>query len=121
MIQNCFLYDGYTIFTKLLAVQILYNLKVRNGQNDKCFMTLLKLLKDILPEDNELSDHTYDTKKIMRSMSMDYEKINVCSNDCILYQKNMNIQRNIQCVEGHGTKQMPTCEKVKQNTTENKV
>ena len=59
-------------FTKLSAVQRLCNLKARNGWSDKSFISLLKLLKDILLEDNELSDRTYEAKKIMRSMSVDY-------------------------------------------------
>ena len=57
-------------FTKLSVVLRLYNLKVRDGWSDKSFTSLLKLLKDMLLRKNELSDRTYDAKKIMRSMSM---------------------------------------------------
>jgi len=46
-----------------------------------------KLLKDMLFKENELPDRTDEVKKILRSMSMDYEKIHACSNDCILYRK----------------------------------
>jgi len=66
---------------------ILYNLKVKTWWSDKFFTALLKFLKDMLPEINELPDHTYDAKKIMFFMSMDYERIHAYSNDCILYQK----------------------------------
>jgi len=44
-------------------------------------------LKDTLPEDNELLDRTYGSKKIMCSMGMNYKRIHACPNDCILYRK----------------------------------
>jgi len=39
----------------------------------------------MLPRENELPNRTYKAKKIMRSMSIDYEKIHTCPNDYILY------------------------------------
>jgi len=80
------LYVGFN-FTKLSAVLRLYNLKAGNGLCDKSFTSLLKLLKDVLFKENELPNRTYEAKQIMRSMSMNYEKIYACPNDCILYLK----------------------------------
>jgi len=40
----------------------------------------------MLPEDIDISDRVYETKKILYSMRMDYERIFTCPNDCILYQ-----------------------------------
>jgi len=54
-------------FTKLYAVLRLYNLKVENGWSDKNFTTLFNLLKDKLPEANELSDRKHNVKKILCS------------------------------------------------------
>jgi len=48
------LYDSCTTFTKLSAVLKLYNLKVENGWSYESFTALLKLLKEMLPEDNKL-------------------------------------------------------------------
>jgi len=50
-------------------------------------MILLKLLKDILPNDNEFSDRTFDAKKNIYTMRMNLERIHTCTNDCILYRK----------------------------------
>ena len=50
-------------FTKLSTVLRLHNFKV--GRSDKSFMALLSLLKDMISEDNELSDRTYDAKMIL--------------------------------------------------------
>ena len=65
------LYNGCSKFTKLSVVLRLYNLKAGNGWSDKSFTALLDLLKDMLPEDNELPKHTYEAKKILFSIGMD--------------------------------------------------
>ncbi|XP_031091107.1 uncharacterized protein LOC115996105 [Ipomoea triloba] len=57
-----------------------------NGWSDKSFTALLGLLKDMLPEDNELPKNTYDAKKILCPMGIEYEKIHACPNDCILFR-----------------------------------
>ena len=78
-------------FTKLSAVLRLYNLKVKNGWRDKSFTFLLKLLKDMLLENNELPDLTYEAKKIIRSMSMDYERYMLILIIVFCIEKYMNI------------------------------
>jgi len=47
---------------------------------------LLEVISDILPEGNELPSSTYEAKKIMCPMGMDYVKIHACRNDCVLYR-----------------------------------
>ena len=64
------LYIGCSKFIKLSALLRLYNLKA-----DKSFIGLFSLLKDMLPEANELPDHTHDAKKILCSMGMNYKRI----------------------------------------------
>jgi len=81
------LYVGCSKFTKLSAVLRLYNLKAENQWSDKSFTVLLSLLKDMLPEANELPDHTYNAKKILCSIGLNYERIHAYTNDCILYRK----------------------------------
>jgi len=80
------LYDGCTKFTRLSAVLKLYNLKAGNGWSDKSFTELLALLKDMLPEDNVLPNRTYETKKMLCSIGMSYDKIHACPNDCVLFR-----------------------------------
>ena len=87
MIQKKLLYDGCTILAKLSAVLRMNNLKAENRCSDKSFIDLLKILKNMLSEDNELLDHKYDLKKIMCSMGMNYKRVHICPNDYILYQK----------------------------------
>ncbi|XP_074283940.1 uncharacterized protein LOC141608493 [Silene latifolia] len=63
------------------------SLKAKNGWSDKSFTSLLELLGKILPDGNELPRRTYDAKKILCPMGVDYVKIHACRNDCILFRK----------------------------------
>ena len=40
----------------------------------------------MLSEGNVVLNRTYEAQKILCSVSMDYERIYACPNDCILYQ-----------------------------------
>ncbi|XP_031095106.1 uncharacterized protein LOC115999392 [Ipomoea triloba] len=81
------LFSGCSKFTKLSSMLKLYNLKAKNRWSDKSFTELLKLLKDMLPDDNELPCSTYEAKKMLCPLSIDIERIHACPNDCILYWK----------------------------------
>nr|AAU90144.1 putative polyprotein [Oryza sativa Japonica Group] len=61
--------------------------KAKNGVSDKAFGDLLKLVKNILPEGNQLSETTYEAKKIVCHLGLEVQKIHACSNDCILYRE----------------------------------
>ncbi|XP_050914877.1 uncharacterized protein LOC127129795 [Lathyrus oleraceus] len=81
------LYPGCKSLTRLSVVLILFNLKARGGWTDKSFTELLELLQEILLEGIMLSNHSYEAKKIFCLMSLDYVRIHVCRDDCILYRK----------------------------------
>ena len=55
--------------------------------NDKSFNELLELFHQILLEGNTLPTSHHEAKKILCPMGMEYRKIHVCPNDCILYKK----------------------------------
>ncbi|XP_023770042.1 uncharacterized protein LOC111918639 [Lactuca sativa] len=80
------LYTGCMKYTKLSAVLKLFNLKANNGWSDTSFTNLLKLLNDMLPEDNELPISTYQAKKLMCPMGMEIERIHACPKDSMLYR-----------------------------------
>ena len=65
----------------------LFNIETRNGWTDKSFIKLLELFHQILPEGNTLLTSHYEAKKILCPMDIEYRKIHVCPNDCILYRK----------------------------------
>ena len=45
--------------------------KAKNGVSDKAFGELLKLVKNILPEGNELPESTYEAKKIVCPLGLE--------------------------------------------------
>ncbi|KAJ4718934.1 Transposon protein, putative, CACTA, En/Spm sub-class [Melia azedarach] len=81
------LYPGCTKYTKMTALVRLYNLKGKYGWSDTSFGELLKLLADMLPNDNEIPTSMYEAKKTLSSLGLEYVKIHACPNDCILYRK----------------------------------
>ena len=68
--------------------------KASNGLSDKGFEELLKLLKNLLSEGNNLPETTYEAKKIVCSLGLEAQKIHACPNYCILYRgeyENLNL------------------------------
>jgi hypothetical protein len=45
------------------------------------------LLGDVLPKPNKLPKDMYHSKTIIKGLDMDYEKIDVCKNNCMLFMK----------------------------------
>ncbi|GJT81279.1 protein exportin 1A [Tanacetum coccineum] len=82
------LYNGCKKFTKISFVLRLLDLKAKNNWSDKSFTTLLELLHEAFPEDNELPVSTYKAKKLTCPMGLEVQRIHACRNDCILYRKN---------------------------------
>jgi len=80
------LYPRCANFTRLSTTLKLFSLKARNGWTDKNFTKLLELLKEMLLENNTLPIHNYEAKKILCRMSLKYQKIHTCPNDCVLYR-----------------------------------
>ena len=72
--------------TLLLAVLSMVNFKARYGWSAKSFTSLLQVVQDMLSEENTLPKSYYQAKKILCSMSMEYQKIHACPNDFILYE-----------------------------------
>ncbi|GJU04227.1 hypothetical protein Tco_1114565 [Tanacetum coccineum] len=81
------LFEGCKKFTKLSLVVRLLDLKAKNNWSDRSFTTLLELLHEAFPEDNELPVTTYHAKKLTCPMGLAVERIHACRNDCILYRK----------------------------------
>ncbi|WVZ22549.1 hypothetical protein V8G54_001093 [Vigna mungo] len=81
------LYPACSNFTRLSATLKLFSLNARNEWTDKSFTKLLELLKDMLPENNTLPICNYEAKNFLCPMSLEYQKIHACPNDCVLYIK----------------------------------
>jgi hypothetical protein len=45
----------------------------------------MKLIGDVLPNPNNLPKDMYHSKKLVKDLGMDYGKIDVCQNSCMLF------------------------------------
>ena len=79
------LYPGCST-SRLSSTLSLFNLKAKNGWTDKSFTELLKLLREMLPANNTLSEWKYDTKKLLCPMGLEFKKIHACLKDYTLYR-----------------------------------
>ena len=81
------LYPRYEDGLKKLGTTLeLLQWKETYGVSDKEFGELLKLLKKMLPKDNELPSTTYEVKQLVCPLGLEVQKIHACPNDCILYR-----------------------------------
>jgi hypothetical protein len=55
--------------------------------SNNCYKELLKLISDVLPINHKLPRDMYQSKKLLSGLSMDYEKIDVCQDNCMLFWK----------------------------------
>jgi hypothetical protein len=71
--------------TALAFVIRLMAIKSKFFFSNNCFNELLKLIGDVLLNPNKLLKDMYHSKKLIKGLSMDYEKIDVCRNSCMLF------------------------------------
>lgn len=60
--------------------------KARNRVSDTAFDELLLIVKDMLPEENELPASTHEAKRVVCPLGLEVQKIHAYPNDCILYR-----------------------------------
>jgi hypothetical protein len=53
--------------------------------SNNCYKELLKLNSDVLPANHMLPRDMYQSKKLLSSIGMDYEKIDVCQENCMFF------------------------------------
>ena len=81
------LYPGCEDGLKKLGTTLeLLQWKATYSVSDNGFGELLKLLKKMLPKDNELPSTTYEAKQLVCPLELEVQKIHTCPNDCILYR-----------------------------------
>src|SRR3954466_15486587 len=82
------LYPGCDNSLKKLGCTLdLLKWKAQEGVGDSSFENLLKMLKNMLPKNNELPASTYEAKKVVCPLGLEVQKIHACINECIPYRK----------------------------------
>jgi hypothetical protein len=76
---NCQKYSHLSGDLKLLL------LKADHGWSNKSFKHLLDVLRDMLPEENQIVESVYGAKKIICPLGIEVEKIHACKKSCVLF------------------------------------
>ena len=73
--------------TTLSVVTRLMNLKSQFNISAAGYDTLMRLIGDLLPENSKIPKNFNESKKMLSSLGMPYEKIDACYNGCMLFRK----------------------------------
>ncbi|XP_019248394.1 PREDICTED: uncharacterized protein LOC109227650 [Nicotiana attenuata] len=74
--------------SKLSSLIKLLHIKSMGRWSNESFTMLLKMLKDeLLPDGANLPKSYYEAKKIIQDLGLSYNKIDACTNNCMLYWK----------------------------------
>jgi hypothetical protein len=77
----------HTKVTLLAFVTRLLAIKSKFFFSNNCYNELLKLVGDVLAQPNKLPKDIYHSKKLVKGLDMDYQKIDVYRNNCMLFWK----------------------------------
>jgi hypothetical protein len=73
--------------TVLVFVAQLMAIMSKFAFSNNCYKELMNLISDVLPENHKMPKDMYQSKKLLSGLGMDYEKIDVCDNNCMLFWK----------------------------------
>ncbi|WVZ52091.1 LOW QUALITY PROTEIN: hypothetical protein U9M48_003183 [Paspalum notatum var. saurae] len=75
--------------TKVIVLETvtrLMSMKAKFNYSNECYNFIVKLIDDILPPNHKMPKDMYQSKK--NGLGMNYQKIDVCENNCLLFRKN---------------------------------
>jgi hypothetical protein len=76
-----------TEVTLLAFITRLMVIKSKYFFSNNCYNYLVKLISDILLKPHKVPKDMYQFKKLMSTLGMKYEKIDVCPDNCMLFWK----------------------------------
>jgi hypothetical protein len=76
-----------TDVTVLQAVTRLMAMKSKYNFSNKCYNDIVKLMIDLIPPNHKMPKDLYQSKKILAGLGMNYEKIDACEDNCMLFWK----------------------------------
>jgi hypothetical protein len=66
-------------------VKRLMAIKSKFALSNNCYKELLKLFNDVLSANHKVPREMYQSKKMLSGLGTDYEKIDVCQKNCMLF------------------------------------
>jgi hypothetical protein len=79
-------HDG-TNLSVLQAVMCLMVMKSMYNFSNQCYNDIVKLIIDLIPMKHNMLKDLYPSKKIVAGLGMNYEKIDVCEKNFLLFWK----------------------------------
>ena len=76
-----------TNVTVLQAVTRLMAMKSKYNFSNKCYNDIVKLIIDLIPSNHAMPKDLYQSKKMLAGLGMNYEKIDACEDNCMLFWK----------------------------------
>jgi hypothetical protein len=67
------------VVTRPMAMKSMYNF------SNQCYNDIVKLIIDLIPTKHNMPKDLYRFKKIMSGLDMNYENIDVCKKNCMLF------------------------------------
>ena len=83
---KCKLYPGCTKFSRFSFVVKLLHMKSLHRISNSAFSSILKLLAEAFPQFNTLPKSYSEAKSLLKELSLGYESIHVCYNNCVLFR-----------------------------------
>jgi hypothetical protein len=72
----------HTTVSILAFITRITSTKSKIAFSNKCYKELLRLFSDILPSNHKMLKDMYQSKKLLSALGMEYEKIDVCKDNC---------------------------------------
>jgi hypothetical protein len=60
-------------------------IKLKYNFSNQCYNDIVKLIINLILAKHNMSKDLYQSKKIVAGLGMNYEKIDVCERNCILF------------------------------------
>jgi hypothetical protein len=80
------LHDYTTVSVLAFVTRIMSN-KSKFTFSNKCYKEILRLFNNVLPNNHKMLKDMYQSKKLLSTLSMEYEKIDVCKDNCMIFYK----------------------------------
>jgi len=75
----------FTNITVLQLVTRLMAMKSKYNFSNNCYNDFVQLMSDALPRPHKMPKDMYHSKKMLAELGMNYEKIDVCEDNCMMF------------------------------------
>jgi hypothetical protein len=88
----------HTTVSVLTFITRITSIKSKFAFSNKCYQELLSLFSDVLRSNHKMPKDMYQSKKLLSALGMEYEKIDVCNDNCmIFYNEHKNETKCLKC------------------------